>query len=73
MPQKAVAAAERIRKDIEKDPVEYKSGTNVRVTATIGVSEFTSGATIESMMEDADAKLYYGKKHGKNQVVAEFS
>jgi PleD family two-component response regulator len=30
----------------------------------------SAGAAIQQMMEDADAKLYYGKRHGKNQVVS---
>lgn len=66
---KALAAAERIRADIARDPVDYRGTTKVPVTITIGVSPYTAGATIQQMMDDADAKLYYGKKHGKNQVV----
>lgn len=66
---KALAAAERIRADIARDPVDYRGTTKVPVTITIGVSPYTVGATIQQMMDDADAKLYYGKKHGKNQVV----
>ena len=66
---KALAVAERIRADIARDPVDYRGTTKVPVTITIGVSPYTAGATIQQMMDDADAKLYYGKKHGKNQVV----
>ncbi|WP_207650179.1 hypothetical protein [Butyrivibrio sp. ob235] len=29
------------------------------------------GKSISDMMEEADAKLYYGKRNGKNQVVSE--
>ena len=29
----------------------------------------SSGGSARMMMDDADAKLYYGKRHGKNQVV----
>lgn len=67
---KAVAVAERIRSDIARDPVDYRGTTKVPVTITIGVSPYAAGATIQQMMDDADAKLYYGKKHGKNQVVS---
>jgi PleD family two-component response regulator len=28
------------------------------------------GTTVQKMMDDADAKLYWGKQHGKNQVVS---
>ena len=67
--EKAVAAAERIRKDIAKDPISYRNEVDVSVTVTIGVSAYQNGASIQNLMDDADKKLYYGKKHGKNQVV----
>ena len=67
--EKAVAAAERIRRDIESDPVQYRDETNVHVTVTIGVSAYCGGASIQAMMDDADQKLYYGKRHGKNRVI----
>ena len=67
--EKTMAAAERIRKDIARDPVDYRGDVKVPVTITIGVSPYVAGATIQQMMDDADAKLYYGKRHGKNQVV----
>ncbi len=70
---KAKAAAERIRNDIARDPIVYKGEVNVKVTATIGISEYKSGASLNSMVEDADAKLYYGKRNGKNQVVSELN
>ena len=68
--EKTVAAAERIRKDIAKDPVIYQDGTEVYVTVTIGVAPYHNGVSIQQMMEEADAKLYFGKRNGKNQVVS---
>ena len=67
--EQSASAAERIRRDVEKDPINYRDEAEVSVTITIGISPYTTGATIQKMMDDADAKLYYGKKHGKNQVV----
>ena len=67
--ERAVAVAERIRHEIEKDPINYRDEAEVHVTVTIGVSSYTVGKSIQEMMDDADAKLYYGKRHGKNQVV----
>jgi diguanylate cyclase (GGDEF)-like protein len=63
------SAAERIRKDIAKDSVLFKKEIPVSVTVTMGISEYKTGKTIKEMMEEADSKLYYGKRHGKNQVV----
>ncbi len=40
------------------------------MTVTIGVSAYDGTKTINEMIEDADTKLYYGKRHGKNQVVS---
>lgn len=67
---RAVQVAERIRKDIESDPVNYRDEALVFVTVTMGVSPYRDGMSIQTMMDDADAKLYWGKKHGKNQVVS---
>ena len=66
---KAVEMAERIRRDIEKKFVKYRDGVIVNVTVTIGVSSYKGGRSIQDMMDDADAKLYFGKRNGKNQVV----
>ena len=68
--ERATAAAERIRTDVARDPVDYRGTVKVPVTITIGVAPYTAGSTIKQMMDDADAKLYYGKRHGKNQVVS---
>ena len=67
---RAVAVAERIRHNIEKNIVHYRDDVNVNVTVTIGVSSYKGNKSIQEMMDDADAKLYYGKRHGKNQVVS---
>ena len=66
----AVAAAERIRADIAHDSVNYRNEVDVSVTVTMGVSPYHDGMTIQAMMNDADEKLYWGKRHGKNQVVS---
>lgn len=65
----AVKAAERIRKEIEDQIVEYNN-QKIKMTTTVGVSEYTEGATSESIFAIADANLYKGKKNGKNQVVS---
>lgn len=68
--EQSVSAAERIRADISKDGIKYKNQEQVSVTVTMGISEYKEGITIKSMFEEADEKLYWGKKHGKNQVVS---
>ena len=66
----ALSAAERIRRDIAHDTVNYRNEAQVSVTVTMGISPYRNGMTIQEMMDDADAKLYWGKRHGKNQVVS---
>ena len=68
--EKAIAAGERIRKNIENDRLNYRNETEVSVTVTIGVAPYHSGATVQELMDEADAKLYWGKRHGKNRVVS---
>jgi diguanylate cyclase (GGDEF)-like protein len=69
--EQARAASERIMNDISRDSVRYKDKEDVYVTVTIGISEYSDGQTIKSMMEEADARLYWGKRHGKSQVVTQ--
>ena len=66
----AIETAERIRKNIENSPVNYRDEMSIPVTATIGVTKYTKGITFQEMMDDVDSKLYYGKRNGRNQVVS---
>lgn len=60
--------AERIRENIAKQSVDAK-GKQLFVTITMGIAEYKEGDSIDSLVSEADERLYYGKKHGKNQVV----
>lgn len=68
--QRAVQIAEQIRKDIENNVVHYHGGVTISITTTIGVAPYQAGKSIQDMTDEADKKLYYGKRHGKNQVVS---
>lgn len=65
----ASTIAERVRSQIENTVVTCDS-TQIRVTMTLGVSESIPGYKIENLIQIADDRLYYGKDHGKNQVVS---
>ncbi len=67
--KKAVAVAERLRNGI--GALCFKSSTNAlfRVTASFGVSEFSSEKGYTTMVEEADKLLYQAKKSGRNRVV----
>ncbi len=60
--------AERIRLNISTSKVEH-GGQSIRVTMTFGVAQAKAGDRIEHLIQQADNRLYYGKGHGKNQVV----
>lgn len=45
-------------------------GYEIKITMTIGITN-GKGSDIEPLVEEADAKLYYGKEHGRNQIVSE--
>ena len=51
------------------EQVVYHKNSKVSITATIGLSTGENIADYEEYIRQADEKLYWGKKHGKNQVV----
>ena len=59
---------DRIRKEIEKFDFVYKDKP-LKTTITIGVAEYEGDNSLEEWITRADEKLYYGKQHGKNQMV----
>lgn len=70
----AFALLENIRRQIENMVLENK-GRKVSVTMTFGLTcdaEKTEQVnSMEKLVTLADERLYYGKNHGKNQIVSE--
>lgn len=66
----AVAVAERIRRSIENEVIEF-GGAIIRKTASFGVSVYPDCADdMDSLIKAADVALYWSKEHGRNQVTA---
>lgn len=66
----AVAVAERIRRSIENEVIEF-GGAVIRKTASFGVSVYPDCADdMDSLIKSADVALYWSKEHGRNQVTA---
>ncbi|MBF0405823.1 MAG: diguanylate cyclase [Candidatus Riflebacteria bacterium] len=64
----AVAVAERIRRLIEGDDLEFQ-GKRVKITCSLGVSVFPDNAkNMETLIKTADQALYVSKRNGRNQV-----
>lgn len=61
---------EKLRKNIADEQFPY-DGIKIHITVTIGVNQYVSGLTTDKWISQADEKLYYGKKNGKNQVVSQ--
>lgn len=63
----AVMLAEKYRKLIS----EYDFGLSRQLTVSIGVSQFASDESIESLFRRVDSALYQAKSQGRNKVVSE--
>ena len=58
----------KIQNTIKQMVVEYE-GSKVSVTMTFGLTEVDFQNPIEKTIQEADEKLYYGKNHGRDQIV----
>jgi diguanylate cyclase (GGDEF)-like protein len=66
----AVEVAERVRGNLEKTVVTY-NGAPFFITASIGVSEYRSKDTQETLLQRADKAMYVAKETGRNRVCRE--
>ncbi|MCA8276194.1 GGDEF domain-containing protein [Burkholderia sp. AU30280] len=67
----ALSIGERIRTAIAGTPFEAGTGEPIKVTVSVGASEFgRDGETIDAILRKADERLYRAKHQGRNQVVA---
>lgn len=64
----AVEHAEKVRRLIYGTPMLVGDVT-LRISVTIGIAELDP-ANFDGSFNDADRNMYYGKQHGKNQVVS---
>lgn len=61
----ATPLIERLRSQVEASRFSAKS---LPMSVSIGVAEFTSGETVDSLLSRADKALYEAKHSGRNQV-----
>ena len=59
---------EMLREKIASSEFVFE-GTKIDVTITIGLADYDPELSTDKWIQKADEGLYYGKNHGKNQVV----
>lgn len=69
----AAAVAERLRMAIEKNGFRTDKRKKIKITVSLGVSEYRNSRDIgmNSLIDAADKALYIAKENGRNQVVRE--
>lgn len=65
----AAALAESLRDRVAQHAFHIATQINIRVTISIGITQYQPGDTLESLMERVDAALYQAKTAGRNRVV----
>jgi len=66
----ALEIAERIRRNLESEPVQLGEKTVIRLAVSIGIAVFPEDATeSEKLVACADAALYQAKREGRNRVI----
>lgn len=59
--------AENVRKAVEKEEIAIPGGGRLRVTVSIGISEYgTHGKSADTLIASADSALYEAKRSGRN-------
>lgn len=66
----AVEIAERIRKNVENNPIQLSDKTKVNITVSVGIASYPDPINdLEVLREKADEALYEAKRKGRNKVV----
>jgi len=65
-----IAVMERVRQTLA-DKVYDSDGNRFQTTLTIGLADSRGNRPIDEIISEADARLYQGKREGKNKVVTQ--
>ena len=67
----AAQVAERVRELLEGAGIEDGNGDPIPVTASFGVATYTTGESLEQVVDRADRAMYLAKSGGRNRVVCD--
>lgn len=67
--KEVLSEVEQIRLRVKRQELEYKEN-RIHITMTAGVAFFEESLTESDLFKIADDYLYYGKEHGRDQVVS---
>ena len=67
-PETSLPTAQTIAEKICTAVREYEFARGLRITLSIGVSEFQSGATLQEILVEVDRKMYLAKQKGRDRV-----
>ena len=70
--KEAVVVAPRIRALMEAEKFMPETGKIVKITVSIGVTEYCPDERVSSFVERADKAMYIAKQKGRNKVVSLF-
>ncbi len=65
--ESAGLVAEKLRAGVESLAIAY-DGVPIRVTLSVGVSEYATGESVDDVIREADEAMIEAKKAGKNRV-----
>lgn len=69
--ENARAVCEKILSDISSETFTPMPGVTVHITITAGIAQSKTGVPIEEIIDEADERLYLGKRSGKARILAE--
>ena len=59
---------EKLRKTLKNSVIKVDEA-EIKITMTFGLAEYSFNEDVDSVIKEADEKLYMGKQNGRNQVV----
>nr|WP_137678077.1 GGDEF domain-containing protein [Parerythrobacter lutipelagi] len=66
----AKAMAESLRRRIERIPSTFDGLGNIKLTASIGLTEYRSGEVLDDVLRRSDLAMYRAKERGRNRVAS---